>query len=266
MSNAIILEPASTMTVTAPGGTLSGYDPAVVANDLLGVVWSSPVSATASLQIDLGADTAIDTIVLLGLGGSLGSATVTVSLATAAQGPTFGPSWSDSARTLVAGTNATRSGRSKCYWTAPAGAPAAARYVRLAFASLGGAVALTVGRVIIGQRITLMRNFSLGAARGVRSLGDTRFSPTGVPLVRRGAKLRTIGVSFRALLPDEVESSIAPLIERCGTDTPVVLVTDPDVHDDRQNRIYFGYLEGAPGTVQARAGFYQADFALVALD
>ena len=266
MANAIILEPASMTAVTAPGGSGAGFDPAVVANDLLGVIWQSPVSATASLQVDLGADTAVDSIVLLGLAGSLASATLTVRMATAAQGSTFGPSWSDSARSLLAGTTPPRSGKRKCWWTAPAGAPAACRYIRLNFASLGGSVALSVGRVIVGQRITLARNFSFGAVRGVRSQGSTGFSVTGTPLVRRGAKLRTLGLTFNAVYADEVEASVAPLHERCGTDTPIVIITDPDSNAERENRMYFGYLDGSPGTVQARAGSYQADFAMVAVD
>lgn len=266
MSNAVIIEPAAMSAITAPGGSAAGFDPAVVANDLLGVIWKSPVAATASLQIDMGADVAIDTIMLIALDGSLASATLTVQMATAAQGSTFGPSWSDSARTLLAGTVAPRSGKRKCYWTAPAGAPAAARYIRLNFAGLGGSVALCVGRVVVGQRIALARNFSFGAVRGVRSLGAANYSVTGVPLVRRGAKLRTLGLTFGAVYADEVAASIQPLLERVGTDTPIAIVTDPDDHAQRENRIYFGMLEGAPGTVQARAGSYQADFAMVALD
>lgn len=265
MSNAIIVEPLAISSVKAIDGSATGYDPAVVANDLLGVVWQSEVETMTRLRIDLGSDVPFDTIILLGLGGTLSTATLQVSIATDAQGPSFGPSWSDSARTLTAGANAPRSGRQKSLWTAPAGAPAAARYIMLRF-DIPASSAISVGRVIVGQRIALQRNFRFGAARGVRSLGDVRFSPSGVPLVRRGGKLRTIGLSFSAIYNDEVENSIAPLIERVGTDTPIALVTDPADHADRQNRIYFGYLDGAPGTVQARAASYQADFNMVALD
>ena len=266
MANAILLEPAAMGAVSAPGGSAAGFDPAVVANDFVGVVWRAPTGNTASLQVDLGADVPVNTIALFGLLGALGTAMLTVRLATAAQGPGFGSSWTDSARSLLAGANPTRRARGRGLWIAPGGIPAAARYLRLEFSGLGGVTPLSVGRLVVGARIALQRNFSFGAVRGVRSLGNVDWSVQGVPLVRRGAKLRTLGLSFNAVYADEVEGAVQPLIERVGNDTPIVLVTDPDPHADRQNRIYFGYLDGSPGTVQARAGSYQSDFAMVAID
>ena len=266
MANATIIEPLAMTAITAPSGSAAGFDPAVLANDLLGVVWQAPVAATSIIQIDMGADVTFDSIVLLGCGGALSGAQIAISIATAAQGSSFASAWNGAAEAFLAGATMPRSGRGKALWLAPVGAPAAARYIRINLSVLGTSIAFNAGRVIVGKRIQLARNFSFGAARGVRSLGNVDFSVSGVPLVRRGAKLRTIGVTFNAVYNDEVETSVQPLVERVGTDVPIVLITDSAAHADRQNRIYFGYLAGSPGTIQARAGSYQAAFEIVALD
>lgn len=265
MGNAVIVEPASLAGVTS-STTAEGYRASNVGRDEPGIVWRSRTgSASQVLTIDLGADTPLDTIVLTGLRGAQASWQWAIDLATAAQGAFTGSFWAGSAADLLAGSAMPSSGLGKAFWQAPGGAPAAARYVRLTFSVLANA-AVEVSRVVIGTRLQLARNFRFGAAFGVRPLGKVDFTRRGVFQRQRGVKLRGLGISFGHVYRDEVEEQVQPLLERNGNDTALVIVTDPDAHAQRQNRIYFGFLTGDLGTILARPGGYQVDFNLVALD
>lgn len=264
MPNAILLRPLPA-GVTA-SATAAGYDAAHVLADPAGVVWNSGTgAATRTLTFDMGADVLIDTIVLTGLAGAQSGWTWAISLATAAQGAFGGAFWAGSAETLLAGTAMPTSGMGRALWQAPAGAPAAARYLRITFAGLGTA-AVQVSRAAIGAKIQLDRNFQYGAAQGVRPLGTADFSSRGALLRRHGPRLRGLGLSFAAVKRDEVEERVNPLFELVGNAHPIAIVTDPAAHAQRQNRIYFGVLTGNLGTINRRPGGWQADFNLVDLE
>lgn len=267
MSNAIIIPPLAMPVVTA-SATDTGYAAANVANDFLGVVWKSQTgTSTAWLEIDLGADLAFDSIALFGLTGAQPGWTLLVEAATAAHGSGFPVgSWVGSAVPLLAGSAIPTSGRGKALWLAPdISPPPASRYIRLTIGAISGA-AVTVGRVVIGQRIQLHRNFQFGAAFGVRDLGSFDFSVRGVPLRRRGEKLRSVGLTFPHVHRDEIEAQIAPLLERIGNTDVIALVTDPDAHEQRQNRMYLGPMVGDLGYVWSRAGGFEARCNVVGLD
>jgi hypothetical protein len=265
MANALLIEPMAFSSVTA-SATAAGYAAANIGRDEMGLVWKSPTgAATRNLIIDLGSDRAVDSIALFGLRGALPAWQWAVELATSAQGAFTGAFWAGAVTDLLAGSVMPVSGLGKALWQAPAGAPAAARYVRIKFSVLGTA-AVEVARAVIGTGITLGRNFRYGAAFGVRPLGTLDFSVRGVLLRRRGVKLRGVGITFAHVYRDEVEARVQPLIERIGNDEALVLVTDPAADANRQGRMFFGFLTGDLGTVWARPGGYQADFNLVALD
>lgn len=267
MANALILEPIAMSTIT-PSATASGYTGANMALDQMGLVWNSGSgSATRDIEIDLGADTALDTIVLIGLNGAQSTWDWSIDLATAAQGPFTGAFFAGTSRDLLAGANATTSGLGKAFWQASSetSPPASARYVRINFTNLSNA-AVEVSRIIIASAFQPSINFSYGAAYGVRPLGAVNFSNTGVLLRRQAAKMRGVGLSFRAATQAEIEDSIQPLLERIGNDKPLCIVTNPDANANLQNRIYFGFLTGNLGSIHARLGGFQSDFNLVALD
>lgn len=269
MGKAILLEPLE-MAAIAASNTASGFAAANLAIDRMGLVWRSDTgSATRNITVDMGADVPVDTIALFGIGAATatpsGSWQWSIDLATAAQGAFGGAFWAGSSETLLAGTTLPESGRGKALWLAPGGAPAAARHVRINFSALGTS-AIQAARLCIGVRFQPERNFTYGAALGVRPLGNVEFNQRGVLRRRRGVKLRAVGLQFTALKRDELEGTVQRMFERIGNDNPLVLVSDPDVDVQRQNRIYFGFLTGDIGSVFARAGGFRADINLVAMD
>lgn len=267
MSNAIIIQPLAMPAVTA-SATAAGRDPAYIGNIYMGVTWKSPAGAASrSLVIDLGADTAFDSVALFGLTGAQPGWTLKVDAATSAQGIGFpGGSWSGAVVPLLAGSVMPTSGRGKSLWLAPdVSPPPPSRYVRLTFGSLANA-AVEVACAVVGKRIQLERNFQFGAAFGIRDLGSFDFSVRGVPLPRHGEKLRSTGLSFPGAHRDEVEAVVHPLFEQLGNTKVLCLVTDPNPHAQRQNRMYFGPMVGDLGTVWARADGFEARVNVVGLD
>lgn len=272
MANALLFRPLHWSSITA-SNTASGYSAANLSPHpvpRMGRVWRSATgSATRSLTIDLGADQDVDTIALFGIGEADAapspSWTWSINLATAAQGPFSGSFWSGSSAALLAGSALPISGKGKALWLAPAGAPAAARYVRINFGSLANA-ALQIALVAIGQRFQPARNYSYGAAFGVRDVGQLDYSPRGVVAHRPGSKLRGMGLTFRSLHRDEIEETVQRLFERVGNTDPIVLVSDPAQDAQRQNRMGIGHLTGNLGSVHRVPGFFQAEVNFVAVD
>lgn len=272
MSKAFLLRPLEWASITVSNAA-AGFG----AENLLpypvprmGRVWrTDPGSATRSIVIDLGSDQTVDTIALFGIGNGnappSGAWTWSIDLATTAQGAFTGAFWAGSSAALLAGAVLPISGRGKALWLAPEGAPAAARYVRLNFAALETS-ALQIALVALGKRFQPARNYSYGAAFGVRDLGQIDYSPRGVVLRRPGAKLRGMGLTFANVFRDEVEGTLQRLFERVGNTDPVVLVSDPSAHSQRQNRMGIGHLTGNLGTIHRVPGAFQAEINFVAVD
>jgi len=85
-------------------------------------------------------------------------------------------------------------------------------------------------------------------------------------LRRPGIKLRGMGLTFASVKRDEVEDSLQRLFERVGNTEPVVLVSEPDAHPQRQNRMGIGHLTGNIGTIHRVPGAFQAEVNFVAVD
>lgn len=267
MSNAFVVRPVAIAAAPVLSGTTLLGDAINVANDYAGIVWRATHGSAVIVRYDLGADVDLDTIAIFGIAGTLlPTATVRMALATSAQGPGFNGSnvatgtgtgnfWEPLApQGLYAGSTMPKTGGGKSLWTKPAGGPAAFRYVNVAFAGLGTGNHIQIARVAIGQRVQLARNFAFGGAFGVRDLGSFDFSPRGVLLRRRSKKLRTVNIAFPHSFRDEIEEQVQPMLELIGNTEPIALVTDPDAHAQRQNRMYFGPLIGELANTQAKAG------------
>lgn len=269
MSNALLFRPLTWASITA-SSQQTGFAPASLSPwpvPRMGRVWRSATGgASQTLTIDLGADTPLDTIAVFGLGNQNAAPSAswqwTIALASAAQGAFTGAFWNGTAQDALAGSVLPVSGFGKALWRAPSGAPAAARYVRITFSGLSNA-SVQAAIVAIGKAFVPARNYSYGAAFGVRDLGVLDYSPRGVIARRAGARLPGFGLTFNALRREEVEGELHRLFEQVGNTDPVVLVTDPADHAERQNRIGLGHLTGNLGSVHRVPGFWQAEINFV---
>ncbi|HCB75402.1 MAG TPA: hypothetical protein DEP91_04395 [Sphingomonas bacterium] len=247
--------------VTASSSAV-GYDPGYLGNDLMGVMWRAGAVGPATLLIDLGSDRPVDTVQVLGAIGATAGWTVRFQAATQAQGASFGPTALDSGVIpFLAGSEMPVSGRGHALWGAAQ--PAAARYVRITIDPAGGTA--NAARVVIGERLRLARNFQFGATAGVRDLGRADFSRLGVLDRQRGAKLRTLGLTFPGMTRTEAEAGALPLLERAGNTDLIAIVTDPDADPMRQRRMYLGVLVGDLSGTWRRADGWEVPLNLVSV-
>lgn len=262
--------------VSAVGAAQPGFAAENVASDYAGIVWRSTPGDIAALSLDLGSDLVVDTVALFGIASAVGSARIRIRGATTAQGPSFngvptssgvgvGNFWLSPTVDLYAASNRLANGFGVGLWSnAGPIPPGAVRYVYIDFLDLAGG-SVQIGRVVVGKRIDLERNFAFGGAFGVRDFGQTDFSNRAVLLRRQAPKLRTIGISFPAIERDEAEEAVLPLLEQLGGTGPVALVTDPAPHPMRERRCYFGPLVGDLGAVWRTARSWEARVNLVSL-
>ncbi len=265
MANAWLLRPLPNVgAVTTIGSVVAGVG-ANVFNDFAGIVCELACDASnqAVIRFDLGADTAIDTLMLFGLDRLPGAATMVVAYATAAQGNFTGASTAEAAVPAYAGTVMPAAGRCCGLWSRTT--PATGRYWQVTFAPGSAGQFVRVARIVIGRRIVLERNFSFGAAFGVRDLGAVDFNARGILQRRRGKKLRTIGLTFSSIRKDEVEALTKPLLELVGNTEVVAVLTDPEAHEQRQNRAYCGPLVGDLSHVWRNAVAHEAKVNVVSL-
>lgn len=262
MANAWIIPPLPITSATA-SETAPGYAPGNVNLDYRGIVWRSSGAALPWLKLDFGADVEFDTVALFGLRGSLGG-TATVRVATAAQGSGFGAGAYTEIATgvpILAGAAMPVSGLGVGLYSSAI--VRTARYVMIQFAGLASWI--EVSRAAVGARFRLERNYSFGAGEGVRDLGKLDFSSRGVLLRYRGAKLSTLSLTFSTVRRYEIEQLVRPMLKHIGNTECVAIVTDPDPHDERQNRSFFGPLVGDLGDTHRVADGYEVKFNQVGL-
>lgn len=262
MSNAWIIRPLP-MVVTPRSTAGQTGQAAYLNNDYMGVIWAVPGTSMGGsgtdffhyVDVDLGADIVVDTVLALGVSAPAAGVTGSFSVraSTEADGASFPAPWIGGVAPIVAGVEPLVNGDYTSLWSAPEfGTPPAARYLRLMWRATTR-FDLRVRRIVIGRRIALDHNFVFGGAFGVRDFGTLDFSARGVMLRRRSVKQRSIGISFANAHRDEVEAQIAPLIELVGATDPIALITDPAADPMRIRRTYFGPMVGDLGTAQRNA-------------
>lgn len=258
MANAFLLKPLPIIAASSNRTTLGV--PLNVANDYAGVVWQTAAyDNVEQLTLDLGKAQPVDTIMLFGVVLAAGvNPNMRVYLAADGDAGFANPVYTSAGQATLAGSAKSVNGTGATIWQAPAAA-ITCRYVRLEWGGFNQAGdPLTISRAVIGQRIVPQRNFTYGGSAGVRDLGSLDFSPRGVLLRRRGAKLRTVSLSFSSLYRDEVEGLVKPLLEQLGNTDMVALVTDPAAHAQLMNRCYYGPLVGDLGVTRRNAAAYEA--------
>lgn len=262
MSNAWAMLPIPVSAITT-NGNAAGFDPATMASDHMGVVWKSVGGASSvSIVIDCGVPQKIDTALFFGCTAASPGWTLLVQSADNSAF-TLNATVHASGIPFLAGANFPTHGRGVGYWT-NATVPAARRYWRFVISGLANAQ-VTIARIAIGQRITLARNFAYGAAAGVKDLGKVDWARNGVRIRTRGAKLRTLALTFPNVYRDEIENKVQPLVEMAAGQEPIVICTDPDVSAMRQRRCYIGHLIGDLGNIQRTAIGWEWRAALVDL-
>jgi hypothetical protein len=213
----------------------------------MGVVWKTAAGPTTiSLDIDLGSAQEVDAALLFGCTGATAAWTLRVRGADDAGFTTN--VYVSAVVPFLAGSEMPTHGRGVGWWTKDDGA-ISRRYWRFTIAGVLASEQVTVGRVAIGKRNILERNFAFGGGWGIRDLGRVEWSPYGVMLRRRAARLRALGITFPNVRKDEVEQKVQPLIEMNAGQEPIVLVTDPAPDPQRQKRSWFGPIVGELGTV-----------------
>jgi hypothetical protein len=246
MTNAWAMRPLKPALI-ASSFTAAGFDPLNMLNDYAGIVWKTTSQTGITFDIDMGSAVSLDAFLFFGCTGASTSWTMAISAADNSLS-TSGAVAVASGVPFLAGADFPSHGRGVGYWDAGSAVIAAKRYWRITIQNLGPGV-VTIARLAIGQRLLLERNFAFGGGWGLRDLGQVEFSPTGVLVRRRAAKLRTLGLTFPNVRKDEVEAKIQPLIELNAGQEPIVIVTDPAADAKRQLRCWMGWMIGDLGTI-----------------
>lgn len=260
--NAWLVKPLPIVSAGAVS-TAAGYSALNVANDFAGIVWrSNPGDSALYFYVDLGANPSpVDTFAFFGCDDAtnamlldiVGADDSAISVNVISVTPTV---------SFVAGSTAPVN-EQRISLTGLS-SPVTRRWWRFTFYNVP-ASGFAIGRIVLGMKIQLARNFGFGAAFGVRDFGSLDFSARGVMLRRDGAKLRTTGLTFSSVHRDEVEATIEPLIEQIGNTRPIALITDPAADEMRERRCYFGPLVGDLGTIWRTADAFEWRANLVSL-
>lgn len=223
-----------------PATNLASRQPKVVTQTN---VRSSGSTITLVINIDLLADTAIDTIALMFTNCS-SEATWLAYGATAAAGAI-----TESAPNLIFTSTAfgmaptTRELRRHALWTAAT--PVSRRYIRIIITdTLANAENLIrAGVPVIGQRIAPAYNFELGSGRRIDDRSQLRVLPGGETYVEEGGRVPLWRATWSNLTEAEM-ALIWSLLVEIGQSRPVLLVEDPDATAGQAERMHYGLLEG----------------------
>ena len=238
MSNGFLAVPlAYTVTATAadsafPAANLANEQPKIVFQTTQFSVGSPPGT---QIDIDLGADTEIDTVAVLHTNLSA-SATWQVSTATAAAPTTF------TSRFFGAFGVTPLAGRRHGLWVAAAGSPVTCRYVRIQLSELSGSNPerlIRVGNVVVADRLEPAFNFELGSGRRFDDQSQIRTLPGGETYVERGGVVPIWQAVWSNLSDAELRSIDAQILRR-GKGRPILAVEDPDAVTGQAEAIHWG--------------------------
>lgn len=232
MANLLMLVPRAITALAASRGSSA----ANLLTDDPKEVWSdSAVGSAVSIDIDLGAEVAIDTICLAAVYGAAAGATWSIAAGDLGYTEiTLKPS--GALRAVDAAGQAPTV--SHAFWT---GASVNVRYVRITLFQPAGSLPLKVGRALVGKAFIPQFNKEWGAGRGVIDTGTATRLPSGGFAIAQGAKLGTYRWTFGDLSESETEQLYALQIET-GQTGPLLVVEDPAATAGQRNRIHYGLL------------------------
>jgi len=199
-------------------------------------VWQdSAVGSAATLDIDFGVATAIDTVFLGCIWNAVAGATWTISGGLAG----YGEFTIQAASALRVADRAGRtSAMSHAFWH---GDDVLARYVRIAVTQPAGEAALAIGALLAGLSFVPMFNQEWGAGRGVKDTGTFTRLPTGGISVVEGARYGSYRWTLGDLTTAEADYLYDLQLDR-GETRPMLVVEDPGASAGLRSRIHYGGL------------------------
>ncbi len=255
MSNGLIVRPIplSAAMITAGTGTTFGMDAAFPISALADVqpkvVAQTAVATSGSgfsmqINIDLGADTAIDTIAALFTNLSLAAGTWRLLAGPASDGGfTLAGANEIVATTALGMAPATRENRRFGLWTTAT--PISRRYITIFLNDTRAANAeqlIRIGVPVIGQRLAPTWNFELGSGRKVEGQGIRRTLPGGETHVERGGRVPVWRATWSNLSEAEMRQLWSILLE-VGEDDPLLLIEDPAAATAQAEGMHWALLE-----------------------
>lgn len=234
MANILIMAGLPITAIAASRGTgaanLLTYDPKEVWQD-------SAVGAAATIDLDLGAAQAIDTVFLAAVYGAAAGATWTITGGLAGY-TEFVIKAASALRAIDAAGEAPAI--SHALWT---GGLVNARYVRISVTQPAGNAALMIGRAMVGAKFSPAFNKEWGAGRGVIDTGTATRLPSGGFSIVEGARLGTYAWSLGDLSAAEVDALYA-LQLAVGETIPLLVAEDPAATTGQMRRLHYAKFVG----------------------
>ena len=234
MSNLLLLSPLPIAAIAVSRGTGA----ANLLTRSPKEVWADAgVGSAATIDIDLGAVTSIDTVYLGYLSPPAAGATWTITGGSTGYADlVVKPSGA-----LRAVDTATRApSRTHALWT---GASVSVRYLRLSIVQPAGNAPLTAGIALVGTAWRPMFNMEFGAGRRVIDTGTVASLPDGGFSTIEGARKREFNWTLGDLSRDEVDALEELLLDH-GESVPLLVVEDPDATTGQRARIHYGLFVG----------------------
>ncbi|HEX5183572.1 MAG TPA: SGNH/GDSL hydrolase family protein [Allosphingosinicella sp.] len=105
--------------------------------------------------------------------------------------------------------------------------------------------------LVMGRKITPANWYAPGYKFGVKDLATAAPTPYGVIDRQPGTKFRTLGFTLGWQSEVEFETLFRPLLGTVGNTSPALWCFDPSATSYRQNKTYFGWLQGDIGGQQS---------------
>lgn len=231
----------STMIVVSYPGVDAAFPAAGLADPQPKVVFKSSMpsgTATLYIDIDLGANTAIDTVALLFTNFTAG-ATWLLQGATAAAGSGAVATLSGFGAQAFGMASTTRANPRHGFITATS---VTVRYLRIIVTETALRV-MQAGIVCIGQRWLPGFNFELGAGRKINDLSDKRTLPGGEKGIWRKAKVPVFRATWSNIVDTELRD-LWSILSEVGESEPLLVIEDPDATTGQLERIHYCTIDG----------------------
>lgn len=236
MSNVLILSGANKPIAAVTASRGSGAANLQTASPR--EVWmDSAVGSAATIDLDLGAVTAIDTVYLGYVSPPATGATWTIT--GGASG--YADQVIKASGALRAIDTASRApARTHAFWT---GSVVNVRYLRLSLTQPSGSAVLSAGIALVGRAWRPQFNMEFGAGRRVIDTGTVAALPDGGFGTIEGVRKREFNWTLGDLSRDEADALEELLLDH-GETIPLVVVEDPDATTGQRARIHYGLFVG----------------------